>query len=113
MGEKDNKKAIDKRKKNLIKEKLKYGKDVVEEVELSWDHYYAKVKSQIKLGNESYEGLLFQATHYQKHRKIGAGMKVINQALSALMRDKIEGFKFFAKGVPKCLLLRFKQKLLL
>ena len=50
MGEKDNKKAIDKRKKNLIKEKLKYGKDVVEEVELSWDHYYAKVESQIKLG---------------------------------------------------------------
>ena len=47
-GEKDNKKAIDKRKKNLIKEKLKYGKDVVEEVELSWDHYYAKVKSPNK-----------------------------------------------------------------
>ena len=49
-GEKDNKKAIDKRKKKLIKEKLKYGKDVVEEVELSWEHYYAKVKSQINLG---------------------------------------------------------------
>ena len=53
MGEKDNKKAIDKRKKNLIKEKLKYGKDVVEEVELSWDHYYAKVKSPIKLGEKT------------------------------------------------------------
>ena len=48
MGEKDNKKAIDKRKKNLIKEQLKYGKGVAEEVELSWDHYYAKVECQIK-----------------------------------------------------------------
>ena len=43
MGEKDNKKAIDKRKKSLIKEKLKYGKAVEQEVELGWDHYYEKV----------------------------------------------------------------------
>ena len=42
-----------------------------------------------------------------KHQKIGAGMSVINQALSALIRDKIEGLKFFAKGVPKCLLIRY------
>ena len=44
MGEKDNKQAMDKRRKNLIKEKLKYGKaGIEEEVELKWDHYYTKV----------------------------------------------------------------------
>ena len=44
MGEKDNKQAMDKRRKNLIKEKLKYGKSgIEEEVELKWDHYYTKV----------------------------------------------------------------------
>ena len=47
MGEKDNKMAINKRKKNLMKEKLKYGtcggNEFEEEVALSWDHYYTKV----------------------------------------------------------------------
>ena len=47
MGEKDNKMAMDKRKKNLIKEKLKYGKNCFEEeVELKWEHYYTKVEFQ-------------------------------------------------------------------
>ena len=48
MGEKDNKKALDKRKKNLIKEKMKYGKssrdDEIDEVDLNWEHYYNKVE---------------------------------------------------------------------
>ena len=47
MGEKDNKKAIDMMKKNLIKEKMKYGKgagdDYENEAELNWEHYYTKV----------------------------------------------------------------------
>jgi hypothetical protein len=47
MGEKDNKKAIDTMKKNLIKEKMKYGKgtedDYEQKSELQWEHYYAKV----------------------------------------------------------------------
>ena len=44
MGEKDNKQAMEKRRKNLIKERLKYGKaGIEEEVELKWDHYYTKV----------------------------------------------------------------------
>ena len=49
MGERDNKKDIDKRKRSLIKEKMKYGKDVVEEVELNWGHYFAKVAIQYML----------------------------------------------------------------
>ena len=50
MGEKDNKKEFDKRKKNLIKEKMKFGKGVgmEEEVELNWEHYYKKVGSQYR-----------------------------------------------------------------
>ena len=46
MGEKDNKTAMEKRKKNLIKEKLKFGKtcNMEEEVELNWDHYFTKVR---------------------------------------------------------------------
>ena len=48
MGEKDNKTVIDKRKKNLIKEKLKFGKSCFEEeVELNWDHYYTKVRESL------------------------------------------------------------------
>ena len=39
---------------------------------------------------------------------IAAGIKVINQALSALVRDKIEGIRFEEAGVPKCMLLRQK-----
>ena len=53
MGEKDNKKAIDKRKKNLIKEKIKYGKEVEEEVDLGWDHYYEKVTMVLSIGTRS------------------------------------------------------------
>ena len=33
-------------------------------------------------------------------------MKMVNNALSALMRDKIDGYNYYEKGVPKCLLLR-------
>ena len=48
MGEKDNKQAIKKREKDLIKEKMKYGKGVgenkEEEIELNWEHYYNKVQ---------------------------------------------------------------------
>ena len=45
MGEIDNKKAMDKRKKALIKEGLKYGTNCnEEEVDLNWEHYYLKVK---------------------------------------------------------------------
>ena len=47
MGEKDNKKAIDMMKKDLINEKMKYGKGAGEdyegEAELNWEHYYTKV----------------------------------------------------------------------
>ena len=58
MGEKDNKKAIDKRRKNLIKEKQKYGKsagDLEDEVDLNWDHYYTKVKFH----NDKFEKVIF------------------------------------------------------
>ena len=48
MGEVDNKKAMDKRKKALIKESLKYGKNVLQdEVELNWEHYYTKVSKAV------------------------------------------------------------------
>ena len=43
MGEKDNKQAMDKRRKNLIKERLKYGKAGIEE-EVKWEHYYTEVE---------------------------------------------------------------------
>ena len=56
MGEKDNKKEFDKRKKNLIKEKMKFGKGVgmEEEVELNWDHYYKKVGCQYVKDRKEY-----------------------------------------------------------
>ena len=47
-----------------------------------------------------------KACYYQKLRKVEAGMKMVNNALSALMRDKIDGYNYYEKGVPKCLLLR-------
>ena len=43
MGETDNKKALDQRKKQLLKEKRKYGLGEEEESQLSWDSYYLKV----------------------------------------------------------------------
>ena len=46
MGETDNKKALDQRKKKLLKEKRKYGLGANvgdEEVVLPWDSYYSKV----------------------------------------------------------------------
>ena len=46
MGETDNKKALDQRKKQLLKEKRKYGlADPDEEAnKLSWEMFYDKVK---------------------------------------------------------------------
>ena len=43
MGETDNKKALDQRKKQLLKEMRKYGLAEEEETQLSWDSYYSKV----------------------------------------------------------------------
>ena len=43
MGETDNKKALDQRKKQLLKEKRKYGLAEEEETQLSWESYYSKV----------------------------------------------------------------------
>ena len=66
MGEKDNKTAIDKRKKTLVKEKMKYGVD--EEVELSWSYYYSQVlinARQKLFVNESFYRL-FTTFHTKK-----------------------------------------------
>jgi hypothetical protein len=48
MGEKDNKKAMEQRKKNIAKEKMKYGRGAgmgaeEDEITLSWESYYNKV----------------------------------------------------------------------
>ena len=48
MGETDNKKALDQRKKKIAKEKMKYGQGAgagneEEEITLSWESYYNKV----------------------------------------------------------------------
>ena len=48
MGETDNKKALDQRKKKIAKEKMKYGQGAgtgkeEEEVTLSWESYYTNV----------------------------------------------------------------------
>ena len=43
MGETDNKKALDQRKKQLAKEKRKYGLGDEEESHMSWEIYYSKV----------------------------------------------------------------------
>ena len=87
----ENKKAIDARKKQVLKEKKKYGlggED--EENQLSW-----------KLFHEA-------AYYYATKNKFDAGIKAIDQALGALMRDKIEQVPDFDEnGITKCLLLRF------
>ena len=43
MGETDNKKALDQRKKQLLKEKRKYGLAEEDESQISWEIYYNKV----------------------------------------------------------------------
>ena len=53
MGETDNKKALDVRKRNIAKEKTKYGKAAAEDPEyeeltLSWEAYYNKVNFFLK-----------------------------------------------------------------
>ena len=91
MGETDNKKALDQRRKQLLKEKKKYGlaDPDDEEQKLSWDLFYTK------------------AYYYAKNGKYDAGIKTVDQALGALMRDKIEQVPDFdPRGIPKCLLLR-------
>ena len=48
-----------------------------------------------------------QAEYYGKQKKFESGLKTVDQALGALMRDKIEQAPTFnPKGIPKCLLLR-------
>lgn len=47
MGETDNKKALDQRKKQLLKEKRKYGLEEDEEHKLPWEIYYNNVGEDI------------------------------------------------------------------
>ena len=92
LGETDNKKALDARKKQLLKEKKKYGlaDPDDEDNKLSWDLFYTA------------------AYYYAKKSKYDAGIKAIDQALGALMRDKIEQVPSFdEKLITKCLILRF------
>ena len=90
LGETDNKKALDARKKQLLKEKKKYGLGDDEEIKLSWNLFHEA------------------ANYYAKKNKFDAGIKAIDQALGALMRDKIEQVPDFDEsGITKCLLLRF------
>ena len=50
-----------------------------------------------------------QASYYERQKYIEAGMKAVDGALGALMRDKIEQVLHYdPKGIPKCLLLRYK-----
>ena len=69
MGETDNKKALDQRKKQLLKEKRKYGLAEEEETQLSWESYYSKVDIQyICISSNSYQG---SSIHYVI--KVGEG----------------------------------------
>ena len=53
-----------------------------------------------------------QACYFEKQKYIDAGMKAIEGALGALMRDKIEQSKHYdVTGIPRCLLLRSKLML--
>ena len=47
-----------------------------------------------------------QATYYQKQRNVIQGVRVVNQAIGALVRDKEEGIRFSPKSLSKCHLLR-------
>ena len=48
-----------------------------------------------------------EACYYERQKFTEAGMKAIDGALGALMRDKIEqSLHYDPKGIPKCLLLR-------
>ena len=48
-----------------------------------------------------------QAEYYGKLKNFESGLKTVDQALGALMRDKIEQAPTFdPKGIPKCLILR-------
>ena len=54
----------------------------------------------------------YQACYYEQQKYIEAGMKAIEGALGALMRDKIEQSKNYDEaGITRCLLLRSKLML--
>ena len=61
MGETDNKKALDQRKKQLLKEKRKYGLAEEEETQLSWESYYSKVFNTFVFLQIFYQG---SSIHY-------------------------------------------------
>ena len=51
---------------------------------------------------------MLQAAHYEKAKNIEAGMVAIDQALTALTKEKVaKPLKYDVSGFPRCLLLRF------
>lgn len=70
---------------------------------MSWENFYDKVGITAKYMNY----FRLEACYYERQKFTEAGMKAIDGALGALMRDKIEqSLHYDPQGIPKCLLLR-------